>query len=97
MDRDCGINRLHKLQPPGVEDHEQAERKVNNPSTMPNHRSIKSLPISNGRFPNADKDIARTTSERVHELSGAPGCNSNLSTDFTTPEIEQAIQRPEDR
>ena len=55
--------------------------------------SIESLLLSNGRFPNADKDFARTTSARVHELFRAPGCDSNLSTDFTTPEIEQAIQR----
>ena len=72
--------------------------KLTKRSTTPVHRpitanSIASLLLSNGRFTNADKDFARKTSARVHKLFRAQGCNSNLSTDFTTPEIEQAIQR----
>lgn len=53
--------------------------------------SIASLLLSNGRFPKADKDFTRITSARVHELLRAPGCDSNLSIDFMTQEIEQAI------
>lgn len=55
--------------------------------------SIASLLLSNGRFPNADKDFNRTTSARVHELLRAPGCDSNLSINFTTQEIDLATQR----
>lgn len=55
--------------------------------------SIASLLLSNGRSPNADKDFARQTSVRVHELLRAPGCDSNLSNNFTTQELELVIQR----
>ncbi|GLD52567.1 glycogen [starch] [Lates japonicus] len=94
MDRDCGINRLHTLQPPDVTDHEQADGRSATPAQCPiTANSIVSLLLSNGHFPKADKDFTRLTSARVQELPRAPGCDTNLSNEFTTQEIELAIQR----
>ncbi|KAM7380493.1 hypothetical protein PAMP_003785 [Pampus punctatissimus] len=48
--------------------------------------------LSNGCFPNTDKDFNSKTSARVHELLRAPGCNYNLSIDFTVQEMDLTIQ-----
>ncbi|KAI4833215.1 hypothetical protein KUCAC02_016129, partial [Chaenocephalus aceratus] len=55
--------------------------------------AIASQLLKNGRFPDADKDLARLTSCEVSSILGADSVDSNLSGDFTADEISEAISK----
>ena len=55
--------------------------------------AIASQLLKNGQFPGADKSFARLTSREVSSLSRAASANANLSGDFTTSELRDAISR----
>ena len=49
--------------------------------------------LKNGRFPDADKEFARSTSHEVSSLSRAASVNANLSGDFTPAELNDAMAK----
>ena len=72
----------------------QADGQVNSPNAIPNHRKpYPSQLLSNGRFFNRDKHLAKATLARVHELRSVQGCDFNISCDFTVCETELAIKQ----
>ena len=55
--------------------------------------AIASQLLNNGRFPDADRDLAPWTSREVTSLSRAATADANLSSDFTVEELEAAIKK----
>ena len=55
--------------------------------------AIASQLLNNGRFPNADRDLARWTSHDVTWLSRAATADASLSSNFTVEELEAAIKK----
>jgi hypothetical protein len=48
--------------------------------------------ITNGRFPNAYKELTRKTNNEVNDLHRAPSADANLSGDFTKDEFKLATK-----
>ena len=68
-------------------------RKTTPPTCPVTADAIASQLLKNGQFPGADKSFARLTSREVSSLSRATSANANLSGDFTTSELRDAISR----
>ena len=55
--------------------------------------AIASELLKNGRFPDADKDVARLITQEVTSLSRVASADSNLSGEFTADELSKAMSK----
>ena len=68
-------------------------RSITSPKCPVTANAIAAQLLKNGRFPDADKEFARSTSHEVSSLSTAASVNANLSRDFTPDELRDAMAK----